>query len=113
MFQTPFSCVTHLYLCGFPLEALRSGPRYLKVMTPADGTRADASRCRPDERGGRGGQRPGARVSGGPGRKAKTPLLAKLDFFFFDRKSVHGGSRILIRGGPPKKNVGLATLGMM
>ena len=63
--------------------------------------------------GGRGGQRPGARVSGGPGRKAKTPLLAKLDFFFFDRKSVHGGSRILIRGGPPKKNVGLATLGMM
>ena len=38
--------------------------------------------ARPDERGGRGGQRPGARVSGGPGRKAKTPLLAKLDFFF-------------------------------
>ena len=33
--------------------------------------------------GGRGGQRPGARVSGGPGRKAKTPLLAKLDFFFW------------------------------
>ena len=57
--------------------------------------------------GGRGGQRPGARVSGGPGRKAKTPWGIQ-DF-------ISGGSRILIRGGggPPKKNVGLATLGMI
>ena len=62
---------------------------------------------RPDERGGgRGGQRPGARVSGGPGRKAKTPWGIQ-DF-------ISGGSRILIRGGgAPKKNVGLATLGMI
>ena len=63
---------------------------------------------RPDERGGggRGGQRPGARVSGGPGRKAKTPWGIQ--------DLISGGSRILIRGGgPPKKNVGLATLGMI
>ena len=43
--------------------------------------------------GGRGGQRPGARVSGGPGRKAKTPWGIQ-DF-------ISGGSRILIRGGGP------------
>ena len=49
--------------------------------------------------GGRGGQRPGARVSGGPGRKAKTPWGIQ-DF-------ISGGSRILIRGGGPY------TLGMI
>ena len=62
--------------------------------------------CRPDERGGQGGPAPRGPGVWGPGRKAKTPWGIQ-DF-------ISGGSRILIRGGgPPKKNVGLATLGMI
>ena len=55
-------------------------------------------------RGGQGGQ--GGAGGGGQGGGYSAPgpgpvvgARAKLDFFFFDRKSVHGGSRILIRGG--------------
>ena len=73
---------------------------------------------RPDERGGGGGGQ-GGPAPRGPGvwgarEESKNTVVGQAGFFFFfDRKSVHGGSRILIRGGPPKKNVGLATLGMM
>ena len=64
--------------------------------------------------GGAGGaSAPGPGCLGGPGGKQKHRCWPSWIFFFFDRKSVHGGSRILIRGGPSKKNVGLATLGMM
>ena len=71
--------------------------------------------CRPDERGGgQGGPAPRGPGVWGAREESKNTVVGQAGFFFFfDRKSVHGGSRILIRGGPPKKNVGLATLGMM
>ena len=48
--------------------------------------------------GGAGGaSAPGPGCLGGPGGKQKHRCWPS---FFFDRKSVHGGSRILIRGGP-------------